>query len=419
MQDPVALKLIKARRADSEPYQRFVREVEFLRTLTAADGALPLLEYNMPVAPTRDNRPWLAMPIATSIREALVDKPLEIVVEAISSIAGTLAILAEREIAHRDIKPGNLYRLNDQWLVGDFGLIDVPDMDELTRQGKPLGPAHYTAYEMIISPSTADGRPADVYSLGKTLWVLATGENYPPDGHQPANTAKFSIADMRPHPHAARLDELIDGMTQIHWQRRPSMAQVARDLGLWAELVGTPAVVKLGDIHERVRKALQVQISQDHLRSCRLEQAQIAIRRVSDLMRPLNEALQAIHPQARINEIGDRSCRELLRIPPTFRRQPSLLYRYHCSHIVGGPSHRPLTLKVGRGVELMEDGALAIKTMISCGYENISPVNYFWLSEPRTAPVGSIEAEQMLQSAVQELADRMPEGLEAFLRGMA
>lgn len=107
---------------------------------------------------------------------------------------------------------------------------------KLINTTKVERPAHYTAYEMILNPATADPHPADVYSLGKTLWVLATGQAFPPEGHQPAGTRGFGIDDFRPHPHAASLDQQVDLMTRLHSDERPTKDQVARDLGAWQEL---------------------------------------------------------------------------------------------------------------------------------------------------------------------------------------
>jgi len=59
---------------------------------------------------------------------------------------------------------------------------------------------------MIVNPVSADPHAADVYSLGKTLWVLATGQAFPPEGHQPAKTRGFQIDDYRAHPRADVLD---------------------------------------------------------------------------------------------------------------------------------------------------------------------------------------------------------------------
>ena len=48
---------------------------------------------------------------------------------------------------------------------------------------------------MISNPAGADSHPADVYALGKTLWVLATGQTYPPEGPQPAGVPGLAIDD--------------------------------------------------------------------------------------------------------------------------------------------------------------------------------------------------------------------------------
>jgi len=102
----VALKLINSKKVEREPYQRFVREIEFLRSHQEVPGLLPLLDANLPDLPGRDDQPWLAMPIATPITNALEGRPLADVVAAVAVIADTLARL-QRDfgIAHRDIKP--------------------------------------------------------------------------------------------------------------------------------------------------------------------------------------------------------------------------------------------------------------------------------------------------------------------------
>ena len=194
-EQPVALKVINVNKVEREPYQRFVREIGFLREHQSVAGLLPLLGAHLPDEPTKDDQPWLAMPIATPIGDGAAGRPLGDVVGAVATIADTLwRLQSDSNIAHRDIKPGNLYELDGAWLIGDFGLVALPDTDGLTAEGRPLGPAHYTAYEMIRDPSTADPHPADVYSLGKTLWVLATDQRFPPEGHQPAARASSRSA---------------------------------------------------------------------------------------------------------------------------------------------------------------------------------------------------------------------------------
>jgi len=156
----VALKVIKARKPEREPYRRFVREIEVLQALEDKTGILPVVDAHLPANPSREDRPWLAMSIATPLAGALQGEPLELVVTAVAAIAATLARLHEQGIGHRDIKPSNLHRLADDWLIGDFGLVAGPDTRGLTPGDRPLGPVHFMPYEMIVNPQTADPKAA-------------------------------------------------------------------------------------------------------------------------------------------------------------------------------------------------------------------------------------------------------------------
>jgi serine/threonine protein kinase len=159
----VALKILKVEKSKSEPYKRFTAEVEFLRSFGEQPGVLPIIDASLPKQLSRQNSAWLAMPIATPIRDALGESPeLPTIVEAIATIAETLALLAEKEVSHRDVKPDNLYSLNGQWAIGDFGLVDYPDKEAITVNGRKLGPLYFMAPEMLINPKDAIGYPADV-----------------------------------------------------------------------------------------------------------------------------------------------------------------------------------------------------------------------------------------------------------------
>lgn len=43
-----ALKALKVQKVDREPYQRFVREVSFLRSQVDTTGILPVIDSNLP-----------------------------------------------------------------------------------------------------------------------------------------------------------------------------------------------------------------------------------------------------------------------------------------------------------------------------------------------------------------------------------
>ena len=71
-----ALKAINARKVSKEPYQRFIVEIKTLRQLGDYPGILPVIDDHIPDAPTESDQPWLVMPIARPLRDALADADL-------------------------------------------------------------------------------------------------------------------------------------------------------------------------------------------------------------------------------------------------------------------------------------------------------------------------------------------------------
>lgn len=413
---PVALKVINVTKVEREPYQRFVREIGFLRDHGSVEGVLPLIDAHLPDKPTRSDQPWLAMPIATPIGMALRGRALGDVVEAVATLADTLWRLhREFGIAHRDIKPGNLYELDGAWLIGDFGLVALPDTDGLTAEGKPIGPAHYTAYEMIRDPLAADPHPADVYSLGKTLWVLATDQRFPPEGHQPAATRAFEVGDFRPHAHAGALDQEIDLMTRLHPEERPSKEQVARDLSAWQQLASEPVALDVSEARARLRIKLGDAIAQQDTQAQRKELALAAVRRLQELTAPLNEALRNLSARTEIDSATDKMTTNILTSDGGFG-SPQVEFRWHRCTLVA-PLDRPvsMTLRMSRSLELLNDGSLLLHLMVHVGPDGVMATNYNWHRPVASSPVGTVEAAQMLEDGVRELADAVRDGIEVFV----
>ena len=81
----------------------------------------------------------------------------------------------QRDVIHRDIKPGNI-------LIDDAGNVKLTDMGlakgpadlTLTRDGATVGTPMYISPEQARNPQDVDVR-SDLYSLGATLYHMATG----------------------------------------------------------------------------------------------------------------------------------------------------------------------------------------------------------------------------------------------------
>ena len=226
-----AIKILIQRPGREGTYRlgRFMDEISFLIARPNYPGILPLLDSYISDDPRE--RSWYVMPVAVPMRQALGDDPEpSVVVAAVAEVASTLEALAAEGVAHRDIKPDNLFKLGDRWVIGDFGLVTYPEKDPRTEHGRKLGPTDYMAPEMREDADKADPFPADVWALAKTMWVLLTGESLPlPGTHQAAEPA-HALVERITFTFTAELDLLLEKATQIEPQERVSMAAIAREL---------------------------------------------------------------------------------------------------------------------------------------------------------------------------------------------
>jgi len=420
--DTVALKVLNSARAAGEPYRRFRNEIEALQRLAGVPGVLPLLEYNLPESPSRENRAWLAMPLATPIEAELEDADLEMVVQAVARIAATLAVVhGEHNLAHRDVKPGNLYALGGDWLVGDFGLVHIPDVEELTRSNRPMGPLHFAPYEMIVAPDTADPMRADVYSLAKTLWVLATEQRFPPEGHQGIQQRDFLLSTLRPHPFAAELDRLIDRMTLMNPSDRPSMNEVSTDLSGWLTLKSDSRKPVAAGILERLRLGLQEELDKRDLQDRRRQTALQLIRKFQQEFQKVNQLLLDIRSDAEIDRQDDKASWNLLQVfGEEAYATEEVLRHVRMSRIYSGqPGRLEYELKVSRSIELRSDGRLFISAFVQCGHAGVSGADMVSDIEQRAADVESMDAARIVNEAIAELWDKVQEGLATFANRVA
>lgn len=230
----IALKILWQRKYAG----RFLDEIRLYRQLGDRPGILRLVDSYMPdpAQAASGRRPWLAMEIGVPITEHLGrDTDLADVVKAVESYAKTLAGLADENVFHRDIKPSNLYWANDQFAIGDFGIADFPDKAGLTKTGEKLGPANFIAPEMIDYSGEVQSGPADVYSLAKTLWAIATRTRFPPQGELRRDRDSLRLSSHVQGREALMLEALLERATADNPSRRPSMREFAEELFWWGE----------------------------------------------------------------------------------------------------------------------------------------------------------------------------------------
>lgn len=409
----VALKVLT--RTSGDGLARFRREVELQRgVLSGTPGLLPVLDASPP-----DGRQWLAMPVAEPLADGLAGAGLDEVLNATAVIAETLGRLHGLGYAHRDVKPGNLYRWEGRWTVGDLGLIGLPDPTPLTAGRRALGPKWFLAPEMLVDSAAAAGGPADVYSLAKTLWVLATGAAFPPPGTHHLGTPALRMSSYADHPRSAFLDRLVERATAYEPADRPAADEFAAELRLIAEGRTMPphdSGPDLPAVREELRLAADASRRSDASREQRLTAAQDLLDRLTAAGESARAALVAggaplAQPDFATNAtVLDRANDWHVR-EPEIRLARCLVstLRYETG-LVGAGRLRELHLWSGFGVI----GDASGHAVLVAGHVVGSAI--VW-SATRLVPTGSMQADQAVDDLAAGLRDSVPAALAALLAG--
>jgi O-acetyl-ADP-ribose deacetylase (regulator of RNase III) len=103
---------------------------------------------------------------------------LDAALRFVVGLARGLHAIHQAGVVHRDLKPANFFLAADGTpMIGDFGIACDPLSERASRRGRE--PEHVLGTPSFIAPEVLAGRPvartSDIYSLGVTATLLATG----------------------------------------------------------------------------------------------------------------------------------------------------------------------------------------------------------------------------------------------------
>jgi serine/threonine protein kinase len=414
---PVAVKLLRKRgKAPGDGPPRFANEITALMQLTGTPGVLPLLDHGR----MDDGSQWFAMPVATTVTDRLGETAdTAEIIRACRGIAAALSNVHEKGFAHRDIKPSNLFWYEGSWCVGDFGLVEFADAPELTVDGKKLGPAHYIAPEMLNAAGRSDGKRADIYSLGKTLWVLLSGQKYPlPGVHDPTYDA-VSLQFFRSDPRMAVADELVRRMTLLRPEARPTASKVREELDV---LLKEPKMTDAQDptvAFQRIRAALAPHQDEAAAKKQYLETAH---RMLDPLRHVVNTLVDQVAAQTGLSSSKWFDMPDFWKYRESMTSQVRCLeHYYHGRSFEAGSERSTWVLSFGYGASVLSDQSM----LIHAGYDLEPKVRgtstrymgmpQMWEAEA-SAQVGLPSGAEAVQGLGNGLREHLTPTLEAFAR---
>lgn len=211
------LRFLKAVRTGSQDAHALQRELEIYQRLQHVEHPEHLLEIHAvlrldqqtaivtELADGGDLKQWVDRqgPKGLSTREALT---------IAQEIASGLFELHEADVVHRDLKPQNILRAGPRWKLADFGIAKNRAKAAPGVTFQQSGSYGYTPPEQF--DGAAADPSADVYSFGKVLTYLLTGDTDP-------DKIRVEVPELR---------RLVQRCVQYTPENRPTMLEVRQSL---------------------------------------------------------------------------------------------------------------------------------------------------------------------------------------------
>jgi serine/threonine protein kinase len=172
--------------------------------------------------------------------------------EALDIMAQVLAALSyahARGIIHRDISPANIFLTAGGTVkIIDFGLAKAATDLRLTREGSPVGAAHYMSPEQIRGAHDIDAR-TDIYSCGIVLYELLMGKK-PFEGDNAFDIMKAHTEQAPPLPDEnSQTPAAVSAMILRALAKKPEERFQSADAFLQAVNSSLPEAAKPGQPH--------------------------------------------------------------------------------------------------------------------------------------------------------------------------
>jgi len=209
---------------------RMLKEVYALAALSdrAESAAFHIVRYHQ--AWMEDDRLYIQTELCTSTlqEEKSTQFDEQRCFKLLREILLALELLHKNDMVHLDIKPENIFYKNNQWKLGDFGLVSKITSHNDVEEGD----SRYMSME-LLSGDHSDLTKSDVFSLGASLYEVCLGRPLPANGDE---WQRIRAGILYPMPHISQdLRKLIIEMMNPEASQRPTAKHLLQRRQLMSE----------------------------------------------------------------------------------------------------------------------------------------------------------------------------------------
>eukprot|EP01041_Mallomonas_annulata_P002940 gene2940-5778_t len=176
-----AVKRSHARFRGTIDRQRMMHEVHALAAISSsedADKTMTIVRYFG--AWVENDRVCIQMELCDTCVDGLAFESETAIFDLLRDVLLALDLLHSRDFVHLDIKPANILKKGQHYKLGDFGL--ALHTEHGAGSGVDEGDSRYMARELLNWGVIADITKCDMFSLGITVFHLASGQVPPSEG---------------------------------------------------------------------------------------------------------------------------------------------------------------------------------------------------------------------------------------------
>lgn len=226
-----AIKAAKRKFKGMADRDRMLKEVYALAALSdeADTAAFHIVRYHQ--AWMEESRLYIQTELCSTTLQAEIQRGMPTEkrrFKILREILLALDLLRRHHMVHLDIKPENIFVKNDQFKLGDFGLVTK------TSNGGDVeeGDSRYMSME-LLSGDHQDLTKSDIFSLGATMYEICLGRPLPLDGQEWQDLRAGKLQPLQSTPY--EMEVIIRQMMHPDPAKRPTASELLKRRPLLSE----------------------------------------------------------------------------------------------------------------------------------------------------------------------------------------